>query len=189
MEKARKYRKYKRSLLTLATIFAIIGIGTCFNVFLPAKSNTEVGDGIDHDGAFCIQVNDGPMECSHNIITNAGKDYVLALLKGETSGAVKYIAIGNGTAPAAGDTTLDGEQTTDGLARAEGTIDTTGSSGSYNVSVNKVFTYTGSSDRVVNTTALFNASSGGTFFIGDSFSSRTLKQNDKINITAYFWHS
>lgn len=65
------------------------------------------------------------------------------------------------TAPAAGDTALTGEITTDGLARAQATYSHSAGVASYLLSKLFTFTRAGGVDRTINKMAVFNASSAG----------------------------
>ncbi|HEX68879.1 MAG TPA: hypothetical protein ENG10_01110 [Candidatus Bathyarchaeota archaeon] len=98
--------------------------------------------------------------CSYfDPITNAGIEDVENYIKN----TYKYIALGNGTAPTASSTSLDNEQTDCGLARKLGDVYDLGL-GKWEL--NTTFTYTCDSERTVNTTASFSASSGGTMYAG-----------------------
>lgn len=101
-----------------------------------------------------------------NLRTNVGADFWDAqLFKVATAGATaNFIAITtDATAPAATDTTLASEETTNGLARAQAAdAHTAGASSSV---LSKTFTYTGSTSKVIAKVGLFNASSAGTLVL------------------------
>lgn len=126
-------------------------------------------------------------EKTHNILTDAGKNWLRDLIGNWAGGttAMKYIAVGNGTAPASGSTTLNAEITDCGLARASATYTSIGTG---NWSQGYLWT-SSCNNEVVNTTALFNASSTGTMFMGDSFTSVTLQNTHQLNITITQWVS
>lgn len=93
--------------------------------------------------------------------TSSGIDWqsaVMGLQTGQPTGST-YIALSSDTATVlASDTSLMGEFTTGGLARALGTYAHTSGQSSYTIS----FTFTATAPNVINKTALFNAAAGGT---------------------------
>jgi len=113
-------------------------------------------------GKECI-----PLEYRENTITNAGLNHLELMMGVGASSPVKYLALGNGTTVAVGDTTLNNEQTDCGLARATGTYYDLGTGW---WEINTTFTYSCSVARKVNTTANFNASSTGTLYAGGTIS-------------------
>lgn len=122
-------------------------------------------------------------EENHNQITNAGKDMIAKQL-GSTSpitNGANYIGLTVDTgAPAAGDTTLLGEISTGGLARAQGTYAHTNGTNTYTVS--KQFTAS-ASHTAVQKAGLFTLASGGTMMAENTFSSVNLISGDQITIT------
>jgi len=120
-------------------------------------------------------------EETHNVFTDAGKNYVKQALGNAEFGATafKYVAVGNGTAPASGSTTLNSEIAESGLTRASGTYTSTGT-GAWKIE--KVFSVTGTVGSV-NSTGLFNASATGTMIAGDTFSNTNVASGDSLNIT------
>jgi len=146
---------------------------------------------LNYGAVVCIKIirADGTIEdvgCSGNVVTEAGLNHIKYLVgEGASSEAVKYLALGNGSAPTISSTYLDNEITNCGLARAEGTYT---SNGVGNWTRSKTWTCT--CDGVyVNTTALFNATSGGTMFAGYSFSTRILYENDQLQESWTIWIS
>jgi hypothetical protein len=104
----------------------------------------------------------------------------------ETSGLLtngfNYIGLSNDAgAPAAGDTTLTGELSADGLTRAQGGVTPPTGSGNQ-TAIQKVFTYTGSS-QAVQKSALFTAVSSGVMGHEVLFTQRTLATNDTLTVT------
>lgn len=99
--------------------------------------------------------------------TNDGRDhqsrtsYDTASNATATYAALNYIGITeNSTAPAAGDTSLTGELTTQGLGRAQAAYAHT--NGTNTVVLTKTFTITATPTRTPAKAGLFNASSAGT---------------------------
>lgn len=120
-----------------------------------------------------------------NLITNTGRVQLHAQCYG-TSGLLtngfNYIALtDNASAPAAGDTALTGEITTNGLARAQGTV-TLASGSETQTTIAHTFTKTTSSGTVQKC-ALFTASSGGVMNHEFQFTQRTLQVDDQLDIT------
>jgi hypothetical protein len=118
----------------------------------------------------------------HNLITTAGKDFISAQIGSTTPGGngANYIALTNtAITPAAGDTTLSGEITTNGLARAQGTYAHTAGQSTFTVS--KTFTATAS--QSAQAAGLFTASSAGTMMAENTFTSVSLANNDQLTIT------
>lgn len=99
---------------------------------------------------------------THNLITSAGKAQ-LALLAGDASATpFTYLAVGSSsTAPAAGNTTLGTELTTNGFARAAATVSRT-TTNVTNDTLRLVHTWTASGSATVEEAGVFNASSSGT---------------------------
>jgi hypothetical protein len=123
----------------------------------------------------------------HNLLTNAGKDYLHAQYWTNNSAGgvgVNFIALTESTiTPAVTDTTLSGEITTNGLAR---TIASTRShsAGANTTVLSLTFTASGSFTDV-KASALFNASSSGTMGHIANFAtgSGTLSSGDQIAVT------
>lgn len=120
---------------------------------------------------------------STNLRTNAGIDWQAESM-GKTASrpaVADWIALTTNTgAPAAGDTTLTSEITTNGLARAQGTFSHTASATSYKISF--TFTATGT-HTAVHKGGLFNASSAGTLAFETNLSSdATLASGDTLTI-------
>ena len=100
---------------------------------------------------------------THNLRTNGGTDFFNTQLYavGTAGATANYLAItSTSITPAVTDTTLSGELTTNGLARAQGSIAHTSGTGSSVLS--KTWTYSGSTSTIINGVGLFNASSSGT---------------------------
>ena len=124
------------------------------------------------------------IQCDHNVLTNAGKNLTRDCLGiGGAAGcgtSAQYIAIENGTAPGATDTTLNLELSICGFTRAAGTYALyPATAGNWS----QAKTFTSTCDAVtVNTTGLFNASSSGVEFAGNTFTSTTLQTNDQLTV-------
>lgn len=107
----------------------------------------------------------------HNLITTAGKALISALVGGVGSpAAVTYLAVGTGaTAPAAGDTTLGTELTTNGLGRSAATVtQVTTTTTNDTLQLEKTWSATGAS--AVTEIGAFNAASAGSMLGRQTFS-------------------
>jgi hypothetical protein len=127
---------------------------------------------------------------AHNILTDAGRVAIHTYIYGTSAqrtsaglgSGLNFIAISNDPAtPVAGDTALASELTTNGLARAQGSV-TLPSLGGNQTIISKVFTYTGVSQQGVQKTALFDASSNGKMAHEIIFPQRLLATNDQLTI-------
>jgi hypothetical protein len=125
----------------------------------------------------------GERETVWNQITNSGRDQ-LHLQGYGTSGLAtngfNYIGLTNSAiTPAAGDTTLAGEISTNGLGRAQGAY--AHSAGTNTTTVQNTFTATGT--QACQAAALFNASSAGVMNHELTFTQRSLISGDTIQVT------
>jgi hypothetical protein len=159
----------------------------------PIKGSESSDATINYHSSVCKVVTraDGTVEdlgCNPNIVTNAGLNHLRDFLgQGNVGSAnASIITVGNGTAPVAGSTTLNNEITDCGFGRVGATYAVVGA-GSGNWSLTYTWTDVSCNGLVVNTTALFNASTSGTMFAGNSFTSVTLQANDQLNVTWTIW--
>lgn len=121
---------------------------------------------------------------THNLRTNAGADFQKNQMSGTAVAVANFIAVTqNATAPVASDTTLTGEETTNGLGRAAGTFNG-GAAGSTSYTLSKTFTYTGSGSVNLNKAAVFNGASGSTMVFETLFGTpANLATGDQITVT------
>jgi len=127
----------------------------------------------------------------HNLITDGGRvalhTYIYGLAADRVAASLgadglSYIGLTNdGTAPAAGDTTLTGELSGDGLSRTQGTVLLPTGAGVI-TTISNQFTFVGASQQVQKT-ALFDAGAGGNMAHELLFTQRTLVTSDTITIT------
>lgn len=119
-----------------------------------------------------------------NQITNSGRDFLHQqgyATSGLGSNGLNWIALTNtAITPAAGDTTLSGEISSNGLARAQGTVAHTG--GTNTTTVAHTFTCA-TAPQAAQGIALFTASSVGTMNHEFSFAQRSLQIGDTITTT------
>jgi hypothetical protein len=125
------------------------------------------------------------VENKHNLLTNGGRDFIHNQAYTNTSAGTqgsRYIAVTTDTgSPAAGDTTLTSEITTNGLGRAAATTNTH-TAGTNTTTLGITFTATGA-HTAVQKSALFNASSAGTMTHENTFTAVTLATNDQLQVT------
>lgn len=121
-------------------------------------------------------------QTGHNLRTTAGGDWQASVM-GNTSAppaTMNYIAVTNDSgAPAAGDTTLASEITTNGLARAQCAYAHTAGTAAF--TCQKVFTATGT--QASQKTGLFNASSAGTMGFENTYTAVTVNNGDTLTVT------
>ena len=121
---------------------------------------------------------------AYNLLTNTGRVQLHTFMYGTSSrtNGFNYIALSNdGTAPAAGDTSLTAELSGNGLSRVQGTV--TLPTGSGNVTgIAHTFTFVGSS-QAVQKVALFDSASGGVMNHEILYTQRTLLTNDQLAVT------
>lgn len=119
---------------------------------------------------------------SHNLVTNAGFDAISSQIANTATqaAACNYIALSNdAAAPAAGDTAVASEITTNGLARAQGTYNHT--AGTKVFTVSKVFTFTGT--QASQKAGLLNAASTGTLCSENTYTQVTGNSGDTLTVT------
>jgi len=116
----------------------------------------------------------------HNLRTNAGINWQYNQMAGTTAAVCTYIALSNdGTAPAATDTALASEITSNGLSRANGTPTHTSNATSYTVA----YTFTATGAQSAQKAGLLNASSSGTLCFENTFSQVSLNSGDTLTVT------
>ena len=174
-------RKNKFLIASGIFLLAAVIIACLWSQDLTKDGTTQT---ISFHTQVCVYKNGVPIGCNHNILTNAGKDHIKYLLGVGLNSPAIYLALGNTTAPTETDTSLPGEITGCGLDRAQGTYYSNGV-GNWTIS----HTWTSSCTITVNTTGLYNATSGGTFFSGTSFSSVDLQADDQLTINYTIWVS
>lgn len=147
----------------------------------------ETKDSIKVKGSYRLTISDddkvvGDSGWNENTITNDGFNEYLAQLLGAMAGSkqVSHMALGTGGAPATGDNTLGGEVEERAAVTAA----------SSNTSKKVRFTATfNSSDSFLSTNTdlanvgLFNTSSGGSIFAGNTYSSSSCATNQNVNAT------
>ena len=119
-----------------------------------------------------------------NTVVNLGFNQYLVMSLGSIAGSkyITHMALGTGTAPGAAATTLDGELGEN--VRAAVTAAT--SSGSKTLRLTATFASANSfvtANRNISNVGLFNTSSGGTIFAGNTFASSTVATNQAVNAT------
>lgn len=185
--------KSNRSTIMMTAVPAamgalLLGLIVSGSAAIPYGTATQAtSDSIGPHGYVVVTVNREGQEVyrheDHNLITNAGKDFISAQLgsTSPSSNGANYIALTtNSAAPAATDTTLTGEISSGGLQRQQGTYAHTNGQNTYTIS--KTFTANGTHTNVQKA-GLFTASSGGTMMAENTFSPVSLAANDQLTIT------
>jgi hypothetical protein len=118
-------------------------------------------------------------EWNHNLRVNAGINWQYNQMAGTTAAVCDYIALTNtAISPGATDTSLSGEITTNGLARALGTASHTSNATSYTLA--NTFTATGT--QAAQAAGMFNASSSGTMCFENTFTQASLVSGDTLAV-------
>lgn len=179
--------KYKLTLIGFLAVTILAGVVASLHTIAPETTSVSSqetpqetpGVGIGLSTYYCVEFKPSESDewkdygCVHNVFTDAGKEHVEGLLGGTitTNEAMKYLALGNGTAPVAGSTTLNLEQGNDcNLTRRLGDYFDKGTGW---WEVNTTFSYNCSTQTVVNTTASFNAATSGTMLAGGTITAVT----------------
>jgi hypothetical protein len=120
-----------------------------------------------------------------NLLTTDGRDFYHAQVLTNTTAGTRgsgFLAVTTDTgAPAAGDTTLTTEITTNGLARADATTKTH-TDNTNSTTIEHEWTASGT-HTAVQKCALFNASSAGIMTHEGTFTSASLISGDKLKVT------
>lgn len=174
--------------------------GTClvvvFALAAVALSNGTTGNNVAADfnwhGEVCPTIlrADGTVNilpCNSNTITTDGLNHIKECIGAgtTTTGCVmKYLIVGNGTAPSSGSSSLDNEISDCGFNRTTAATYASNGNGNWSYSL----TWTSTCDNlVVNTTALFNETSSGTMLAGTDFTDATLQTDDMLQVTYHTW--
>lgn len=146
-------------------------------------------DGIRVRGFYRVRIVDaetgevqGDSLWNENQVTNLGFNQYLVSALGSISGSkyVSHVGLGTGGAPAASDTSLSGEV---GTRQA---VTAATSSSSKTVRFTSTFAagwHTSSEAHNISNIGLFNSSSGGTLFAGNTYASSSCASNQAVNVT------
>jgi hypothetical protein len=119
-----------------------------------------------------------------NQITNDGFLNFLVKAIGGSSGSaqITHIALGTGTVPAAGATTLNGEisASTKRKAVTFGTVNST--TAQFTATFGSTDNFLAGASNLSNI-GLFNSSSSGSFFAGNTYNSSSCNTNQNVNVT------
>jgi hypothetical protein len=144
-------------------------------------------DSLKIKGMYRVQITEdgdivGDTGWQENQVTNLGFNQYLVSALGAIAGSkqVSHLALGSGGAPAAADTSLAGEvekrqAVTAATSSSSKTVRFTGTFDSANSFV--------TSARNLSNIGLFNSSSGGTLFAGNTFTSSAVATNQNVNTT------
>jgi hypothetical protein len=155
------------------------------------KVSKNAEEGIKVRGFFRVQITEGGkvvgdtgVELIPNTVVNLGfQDYLCKLLAGSAgSKTISHVALGTGTAPGATDTSLNGEIMSSTQRKTV----------SPSISASKTLQFTAafaSSDSFVTAAVtlqnigLFNTSTAGTLFSGNTYTTSQLNTNQNCNVT------
>lgn len=139
-------------------------------------------------GFFRVQIADpdgsvkGDSGWKENQVVNLGYNEFLVKALGSISGSlyVSYAGLGTGTAPGAADTTLQGE------IQKRTTFTAATSNTSKALNIYGTFTSAGSfctTTQNISNIGLFNSSSAGTLFCGNTYNSSSCASNQNVNFS------
>lgn len=148
-----------------------------------------MNDGLKVRGMFRVQIDEdgkivGDSGWKMNQVTNLGFNQYLVSALGSISGSkyVSHMALGTGGAPAASDTTLAGEL----AENVRSAVTAATSSTSKALQLTATFSSANSfatASRNISNVGLFNSSSTGTLFAGNTFTSSAVATNQNVNCT------
>lgn len=115
-----------------------------------------------------------------NLVTNDGFNDYLAKTLGAIAGSkqVSHMALGTGGTPAASDTTLAGEQSV--RAAVTAATSSTSKAVQFTATFNSSASFVTATKNLSNI-GLFNSSSSGTLFAGNTFASSSVATNQSVN--------
>ena len=122
-----------------------------------------------------------------NIVTNVGHAGVASRINGAGGeAAFTWIALGTGTvAAAAGDTALEAEISTGGLARVNSTVSRV-TTGTTNDTAQNQHTFAATASFAVTESGVFNAASAGVLLARQTFSAVNVVNGDSLQVTWRF---
>jgi hypothetical protein len=145
--------------------------------------------GLRIKGMYRLQITDdnkvvGDTGWHENLVTNDGFNQFLVSALGSIAGSkyISHIALGTGTEPGAAATTLHGELAEDKRA----TVSPATQAGSKTLRLTATFSSANSfvtATRNISNVGLFNTSSGGTLFAGNTYASSSVATNQNVNAT------
>lgn len=144
-----------------------------------------IAPGIGRASALIQHYRNGELlheEVSHNVVTNAGRDFLHAQCysTGPAANGLNYIGLSNDAlTETTSSTVLSSEIVSNGLSRAIGAYAHTSSTNTTTISK----TFTASGAQAAQKAALFTASSSGTMNHVLAFTQRSLQTNDTLAIT------
>lgn len=150
---------------------------------------TKIKDTIKARGFFRLQLTKdgqivGDSKWRKNQVTNLGFEQFLAQTLGGMAGSktVSHVALGTGGAPAAADTTLAGEIMSSTQRKTVSPSTIASKTVQFTAAFNSVDSFITASVNLSNV-GLFNTSSGGTLFAGNTYTSSSCATNQNVNVT------
>ena len=179
----KKYIVGTFSVLVLAMFVVGMNIGSV--------GTSEASDSLEYGSLVCPSVMRAgsdewiDYDCVENTVTTNGKNYVKTSMGEGTVNKIDVLALGNTTAPAAGETAIPGLWASCGLTKATAAYNTNGD-GNWS----QAYTWTSSCDgAVVNTTALYKDATVEGMFAGTTFTATTLQDQDQLKVNYTLWVS
>jgi len=144
-------------------------------------------DSMKVKGFFRVQITEdgkgvvGDSGWKKNQVTNLGiQDYVVQwLCSGAGGKAITHLALGSGSAPASNATSLEGEVVKRQAVTTSIVSSRTAQFTGQFASANSFVTNT----QNISNVGLFNTSSGGTIFAGNTYASSSCATNQNVNVT------
>lgn len=149
-----------------------------------------VGDGVKVHGFFRLTLHDGDVNgpmvgdsgWRKNTVVNEGfQDYLCKLLAGSAgSKTISHVALGTGTAPGATATSLDGEIMSSTQRKTVSPSIASSKTLQFTAAFASSASFLSTTQNLANI-GLFNTSSGGTLFSGNTFTSSACATNQSVN--------
>lgn len=173
------------NLKYLALPIVAFVLGLFVMSLVPSTVPVSNSEGIHYKGVVCVYKNNELVECKHNILTTLGSNLIKTALGQGANSPITNISVANCTGQfAAADTNLcggngDDYDNTFGLGPTTGTYVSAGN-GAWNITYQWTAT---TNSIIVNATGLSNATGSAQLFAEVNFTSVTLQNGDKLNVT------
>ena len=154
------------------------------------KKNSTTQDSVKVHGFFRVQITEGPKKkvvgdsgwCKNQVVNLGFQDFLCKPLAGAANTSITHVALGTGGAPAAADTSLASEI----MGSTQRKTVSTSIISSKTVQFTAAFASSSSfltAAANLSNVGLFNSSSGGTLFAGNTYTSSSCNTNQNVNVT------
>lgn len=187
----------KKQNIFIVMVFSVMILSTLlvFSTSAVPALSSSTDEGLKYNSWVCTYVTraDGSIEdngCSHNLLTNAGKNAIRDAVATGSTAAFQYIGLCNATAGCNATNAADGSLYNEfpngatGLNRSNAA--TKLYTGTGNWSYSRTFV-AGADNMVTNKTGIFNATTGATMLAVNTFTTSTLQTNDQITVNWTIW--